>query len=112
MHTVLDLVFDQGRGGRRRKSSGRGRPSEYFEPLLRREDTFLGHYSGHYFLFYCALGEPDMPKNARVAVAARTSAVAPAQSDSSQLVTIALFSGIGLLASLIAILMGVPIVGY
>jgi hypothetical protein len=53
-----------------------------------------------------------MPKNAHAAVAARTSAVSPARSDSSQLVTIALFSGIGLLLSLIAILIGVPVVGY
>jgi hypothetical protein len=66
---------------------------------------------GH-ILFLLRIGEPDMPKNARAAVAARTSAVLPAQSDSSQLVTIALFSGIGLLLSLIAILMGVPVVGY
>jgi hypothetical protein len=77
--------------------------------LLRREDSLFGAV---FFYFYCALGEIDMPKNARVAVAARTSAVSPAQSDSNQLVTIALFSGIGLLVSLIAILAGMPIVGY
>jgi hypothetical protein len=53
-----------------------------------------------------------MPKNARVAVAARTSGVSPAQSHSSQFVTIALFCGTGLLASLVAILMGVPLGGY
>jgi hypothetical protein len=52
-----------------------------------------------------------MPKNARVAVAARTSAASP-PSDSSDLVTIALFCGTGLLVSLIAILMDVPLVGY
>jgi hypothetical protein len=75
--------------------------------LLRRKDSFVGPY-----FILLRIGEPDMPKNARAAVAARTSAVLPAQSDSSQLVTIALFSGIGLLLSLIAILMGVPVVGY
>jgi hypothetical protein len=55
-------------------------------------------------------GAPDMPKT-RVAVLFRTSAVSSVQSEANQFVTIALFSGIGLLLSLIAILAGMPIVG-
>ena len=52
-----------------------------------------------------------MPK-VPVAASVRPSAALAAQSENSQLVTIALFSGIGLLASLIAILMGLPVAGY
>jgi hypothetical protein len=48
-----------------------------------------------------------MPKAARISVKVPASSVSSLNSDSSQFATIALFSGIGLLISLIAILMGV-----
>jgi hypothetical protein len=47
-----------------------------------------------------------MPKAARIAKPIATSS-ASEDSDSGQLVSIALFSGIGLLISLVAIIMGV-----
>jgi hypothetical protein len=58
------------------------------------------------------IGEPDMPKAARVSTPVSASAAGSRKSDGSQLVTIALFSGIGLLVSLVAILMGMPIAWY
>jgi hypothetical protein len=55
-------------------------------------------------------GEPDMPKAARISAKIAVSPVSSAtseKSDRSDLVSIALFSGIGLLVSLVAILCGV-----
>ena len=55
-------------------------------------------------------GEPDMPKAARIAEKIAVSPVSSAaseKSDSSDLVSIGLFSGIGLLVFLIAVLCGV-----
>jgi hypothetical protein len=52
------------------------------------------------------IGEPDMPKAARISAQIPASTVSSEKSESHQLVSIAIFSGIGLLASLIAILMG------
>jgi hypothetical protein len=52
-------------------------------------------------------GEPDMPKAARISVQIPASTVSSEKSESHPLVSIAIFSGIGLLASLIAILTGV-----
>jgi hypothetical protein len=49
-----------------------------------------------------------MPKAARVSAPAPASAASSEKSESSALVSIALFSAIGLLVSLVAILMGVP----
>jgi hypothetical protein len=48
-----------------------------------------------------------MPKAARISVKVSASSVSSENSDSSQFATIALFSGLGFLVSLIAILMGV-----
>jgi hypothetical protein len=59
-----------------------------------------------------ALEKPDMAKAARIFVPISASTGSSDRSDSSPLVSIALFSGIGLLASLIAILMGVQGVWY
>jgi hypothetical protein len=52
-------------------------------------------------------GVPDMPKAARISVKIPASTVSSEKSESHPLVSIAIFSGIGLLISLIAILMGV-----
>jgi hypothetical protein len=49
-----------------------------------------------------------MPKAVRISAPIRASSTSSGQSEGSPLVSIALFSGIGLLVSLIAILMGVP----
>jgi hypothetical protein len=53
-----------------------------------------------------------MPKAARISQSILVSTASPQQFDDHPLVPIALFSGIGLLASLIAILMDVPGVWY
>jgi hypothetical protein len=53
-----------------------------------------------------------MPKAVRIAVSVRTPDAASGKSGRSQLITIALFAGIGLLASLVAIIMGLSAVGY
>jgi hypothetical protein len=53
-----------------------------------------------------------MPKAVRISTPVSASAASPAKSDGSPLVTIALFSSIGLLVSLVAILLGVPGVWY
>jgi hypothetical protein len=52
-------------------------------------------------------GVPDMPKAARISVQVPASTASSEKSESHPLVSIAIFSGIGLLVSLIAILMGV-----
>jgi hypothetical protein len=49
-----------------------------------------------------------MSKAARLAVSRPASTVSSDKSDSHQLISVALFSGIGLLVSLIAVLLGVP----
>jgi hypothetical protein len=49
-----------------------------------------------------------MPKAVRVSTPILTSVASSEKSDSSPLVSIALFCGIGLLVSLVAVLMGVP----
>jgi hypothetical protein len=59
-----------------------------------------------------ALEKRDMPKAAPILVPISASTGSSDRSDSSSLVSIALFSGVGLLASLIAILMGVQGVWY
>jgi hypothetical protein len=48
-----------------------------------------------------------MPKVARISAEVPASSVSSENSDSAEFVTVALFSGIGLLVSLIAILTGV-----
>jgi len=53
-----------------------------------------------------------MPKAARISQSIRLSTASPQKSDDHPLVPIAIFSGIGLLASLIAILMDIPGVWY
>jgi hypothetical protein len=58
------------------------------------------------------LEKPEMPKAARIFVPISASTGSFDRSDNSPLVAIALFSGIGLLASLIAVLMGVQGVWY
>jgi hypothetical protein len=57
-------------------------------------------------------GEPDMPKAARISVPIPAATASSEKSEGHPLVPIAIFSGIGLLVSLIAILMGVPGVWY
>jgi len=49
-----------------------------------------------------------MPKAARISAPVPASAASSEKSGSSAFVSIALFSGIGLLVSLVAILLGVP----
>jgi hypothetical protein len=58
------------------------------------------------------IGEPDMPKAARVSTQFPASTASSEKSQSHPLVSIALFSGIGLLISLIAVLLGVSGVWY
>jgi hypothetical protein len=53
-----------------------------------------------------------MPKAARISTPVSTTAAGSTKSDSSAVTTIALFSGIGLLISLVAILMGMSIEWY
>jgi hypothetical protein len=63
---------------------------------------------------HLCIGEPDMPKAARISARVPASSI-PASSEKSEshpLISIALFSGIGLLVSLVAILMGVQGVWY
>jgi hypothetical protein len=50
--------------------------------------------------------EPDMSKAVRVSQPIAASNVTSSQSDTDQLVSIALFSGLGLLVSLVAVLFG------
>jgi hypothetical protein len=54
-----------------------------------------------------AFGEIDMPKAARISAQVPVSAAASDKSEGHPLVAIALFAGIGLLVSLIAMLTGV-----
>jgi hypothetical protein len=63
---------------------------------------------GRGYLSTFALGNFEMPKAARISQSILVSTASPQQFDDHPLVPIALFSGIGLLASLIAILMDVP----
>jgi hypothetical protein len=53
------------------------------------------------------IGEPDMPTAIRVSTPISASTDSAKKSDSNQFVSIALFSGIGLLISLAAVLLGV-----
>jgi hypothetical protein len=53
-----------------------------------------------------------MPKAARISVPVPASTASSEKSGSGALVSIALFSAIGLLVSLVAILLGVPGVWY
>ena len=53
-----------------------------------------------------------MPKAARFSLPVRPSAASSEKSAGGQFVTIALFSGIGLLVSLVAIIMGVSAAWY
>jgi hypothetical protein len=53
-----------------------------------------------------------MPKAVRISAPVSASTSSSQKSNSNPLATVALFSGIGLLASLVAILMGVPVAWY
>jgi hypothetical protein len=66
---------------------------------------------GWVYLFQ-RLGEIAMPTAVRIIAPIPASAISSKKSDSSDFVAVALFSTIGLLASLIAILAGVPGVWY
>jgi hypothetical protein len=57
---------------------------------------------------HLCIGEFEMPKVARISQSILVSTASPQKLDDHPLVPIALFSGIGLLASLIAVLMDVP----
>jgi hypothetical protein len=61
--------------------------------------------AGNFFQTYEL--EPDMPKAVRVSTSIPASKVSSKESDHHQLISIALFSGIGLLVSLVAVLLGV-----
>ena len=81
----------------------------YFEETLNlhrsREDSWKGRGFSNLYLL-----EPDMPNDARISISA--SKISSQRSDSHPLVTIALFSGVGLLASLTAILCGVQVAWF
>jgi hypothetical protein len=51
--------------------------------------------------------EPDMSKAVRVSTSIPASKSSSRESDNHQIISIALFSGIGLLVSLVAVLLGV-----
>jgi hypothetical protein len=51
--------------------------------------------------------EPDMSKAVRVSPSIPASRISSREADNHQLISIALFSGIGLLVSLVAVLLGV-----
>jgi hypothetical protein len=59
-----------------------------------------------------SFGVPYMPKAARISVPAPASTASSEKSESSAFVSIALFSAIGLLVSLVAILLGFAGVWY
>jgi hypothetical protein len=61
---------------------------------------------------HLCIGKFEMPKAARISQSILVSTASPQKVDDHPLVAIALFSGIGLLASLIAVLMGVPFAWY
>jgi hypothetical protein len=64
-------------------------------------------------IFYASqFGEPDMPTAVRVSAAIPASKTASDKSDYNQFVSIALFSGIGLFVSLVAVILGVQGVWY
>jgi hypothetical protein len=81
----------------------------YFEQLgwhIEPSSQLARHLQGQGFDPF-EFGVPDMPKAARISVPIPASTVASEKSESHPLVAIAIFSGIGLLVSLIAIIMGV-----
>jgi hypothetical protein len=59
-----------------------------------------------------AFGEMDMPKATRLAASIDASAVSRPKSKSHPLVSIMLFSAVGLFFSLVAVLMGLQFAGY
>jgi len=70
------------------------------------------HPGGPGIFDHLFIGEPDMPKAVRVSAQIPASAASSEKSESHPLVSIALFSGVGLLVSLIAVILGVSGVWY
>jgi len=67
---------------------------------------------GEYFQNLC-IGEPDMPTAVRVSTSIPASKnIASSRSDHHQLISLAIFSGLGLFVSLVAVLLGVQGVWY
>jgi hypothetical protein len=90
----------------RASSSGErifGKPACGLEPLSQVARPFLR--AGNIFQIY--LLEPGMSKVVRVSTSIPASKSSSRESEHHQLISIALFSGIGLLVSLIAVLLGV-----
>jgi hypothetical protein len=80
----------------------------YF-PILRRSiepREWVPTHPGGPGIFDC-IEEPDMPRAVRVSTQIPASTASSEKSESHPLVSIALFSGIGLLISLIAVIIGV-----
>lgn len=65
------------------------------------------HFQGQGHFEHVCIGEPDMPKAVRLSPLISTPAASSEKSNNNQLISIALFSSIGLLVSLLAVLMGV-----
>jgi hypothetical protein len=65
------------------------------------------HPGGPGIFDHLYIGEPDMPKAVRVSTPIPASTASSEKSDSHPLVSIALFSGVGLLVSLIVVILGV-----
>jgi hypothetical protein len=63
---------------------------------------------GRGFFDHLFIWRSDMPKAVRISSPIRTTVASSEKSDNSPLISIALFCGIGLLVSLVAVLMGVP----
>jgi hypothetical protein len=73
------------------------------EPYSGFQDPFIGPGILPYSL------ESDMPKAVRISIPATSS---PTKSVSHEFVSVALFSGIGLLISIVVVLMGVQGIWY
>ena len=89
---------------------------EAFFPILRGLiepwERVQRHLGGPGIFDHLCIGEPDMPKAVRVSTQFTASTASSEKPESHPLVSIALFSGIGLLVSLIAVILGVSGVWY
>ena len=107
--TIGRKVSIIGCAGRFRSSCGRIFAMRANALNLRRSaETFL--WAG--ILTSTCIGEPTCRKPLVISTPFAATSASPKKSDNAQLVSIALFSGIGLLVSLVAILMGVQGVWY
>jgi hypothetical protein len=93
---------------RTRVSSSEGRILANPLAALNLCRRWQDHFCGREIFFKSIELEPGMSKVVRVSTSIPASKISSRESDHHQLISIALFSGIGLLVSLIAVLLGVP----